>query len=168
MSHKLIEITGACNRKSDVECGCERGGQNICLWWIPIREFPSTTLFPPAADSHKHRGLPVARLYVVSSLMRELIRRRVDMRSARNFLYPQKPSVRCSILLISALAKITNFFLRILFFWGGFFRREPQFIKEITKITIVVVLPLINKMTKSMIKNVFYMKLLNALNSNMI
>lgn len=48
MSHKLIEITEACNRKSDVECGCERGGQNICLWWFPIREFPSTSLVPPA------------------------------------------------------------------------------------------------------------------------
>lgn len=53
MSHKLIEITEACNRKNDVKCGCERGGQNICLWWIPIREFPSTSLVPPAADSRQ-------------------------------------------------------------------------------------------------------------------
>lgn len=65
MSHELMEITGACKRKNDVECGCERGGQNICLWWIPIREFPSTSLMPRTLS--KHHELPVTHIHGVLS-----------------------------------------------------------------------------------------------------
>ncbi len=100
MSHDLMEITGARKRKSHVECGCERGGQNIFLWWIPIREFPSTSLMPWTLS--KHHELPVARIYTVPSLMRELIRRMVDMGSARDFLWPQTPFLLCFSLLMLA------------------------------------------------------------------